>query len=582
MKEMTKKADGMMQENMINRADEARIQDYPDVEPSSHHTVLIAGGGVGGLTLANDLALRGVPFRVIDPLPEPVRDSRAHGFGARTLLALDKLGLVESMLAAAKQPPPVLREYFGRTLVGELDLGAVPRDPYPAMLAIFQQRVVRVLEAALIERGHRVEWSTRLMSFEMDEKGVVATVDRGGSVETIKARWIVGADGSMSVVRKTLGLDDPNAVKASGEASRSLLRGLLCECDADWKLSRDVWWLWQERDGFAGAEYNDFTNKWHLQVIDLEGTQATLERMEVLLRKRSGIHTVHLSNPAWVHQATFSQHAATRFLAGRGALLGDAAHTFSSVAGQGLHFAIEDALNLGWKLALTIAGAASPSLLQTYETERRERFDNAIEKTRWTKRFLTLHGMAAKVFWALLYFMGRRFRSISSIALKQAEKLDMNYPRSPLSRQDSTQMTPHTRAGMHAPDAPCRIGGRPSRLLEILRGPKADLLLFAGLSPTPEAIRALQVLEESVASLQEHVRVRYVFPSQAYASDAGMSVDDPQVIVDGLEKLHAVFGMERPEIVYVRPDGYIGLRTENLDARSLSYYFKLIYAVAGR
>jgi 2-polyprenyl-6-methoxyphenol hydroxylase-like FAD-dependent oxidoreductase len=577
MKEMTKKAGGMMQENMITRANEARMQQDREMDPSSQQTVLIAGGGVGGLTLANDLAMRGIPFRVIDPLPESVRDSRAHGFGARTLLALDKLGLVEAMLAAAKQPPPVLREYFGGTLVGKLDLGAVPHDPYPAMLAIFQQRVVRVLEAALIERGHRIEWSTRLLSFKMDENGVVATVDRSGSVETIKAGWIVGADGSMSVVRKTLGLDDPDAAKSSTEASRSLLRGLLCECDADWKLSRDMWWLWQDRDGFAGAEYNDFTNKWHLQVIDLEATEATLERIEVLLRKRSGLQNVHLSNPVWVRQATFSQHAATRFLVERGALLGDAAHTFSSVAGQGLHFAIEDALNLGWKLALTIAGAASPSLLQTYETERRERFENALEKTRWTRRFLMLHGMAAKVFWALLYFIGRRSRSISSLAIKQAEKLDMNYPRSPLSRQDSTQMTPHTRAGMHAPDALCRIGGRPSHFLEMIRGPQADLLLFAGVSPTPQAIRALQGLEESVAPLQEHVRVRYVFPSQAYASDTGMSEDDPKVIVDGLENLHAVFGIKRPEIVYVRPDGYIGLRTENLDARSLSHYFKLIY-----
>ena len=73
------------------------------------------------------------------------------------------------MLAAAKQPPPVMREYFGRTLVGELDMAAVPRDPYPVMLMIFQQRIVRVLEAALIERGHRVEWSTGLKSFEMDD-----------------------------------------------------------------------------------------------------------------------------------------------------------------------------------------------------------------------------------------------------------------------------------------------------------------------------------------------------------------------------------------------------------------------------
>src|SRR5258707_3984630 len=221
MKEMTKKVDGMMQENRIKRVHEARIQDDLDREPSSQQTVLIAGGGVSGLTLANDLALRGIPFRVIDPLPEPVRDSRAHGFGARTLLALDKLGLVEAMLAAAKQPPPVLREYFGGTLVGGLDLGAVPHDPYPAMLAIFQQRVARVLEAALIERGHRVEWSTRLMSFEMDEKGVVAIVDSGGCVQTIQAGWIVVAVGSIRVIRTGLDLDDPASQCEQGASTRT-------------------------------------------------------------------------------------------------------------------------------------------------------------------------------------------------------------------------------------------------------------------------------------------------------------------------------------------------------------------------
>jgi len=547
------------------------------MEASSQRTVLIAGAGVGGLTLANSLAMRGITFRVIDPLQEPVRDSRAHGFGNRTLLALDKLGLVEPMLAAAQQPPPVLREYFGRTLVGEYDLGAVPRDPYPTMLAIFQQRVVRVLEATLIARGYQVEWSTRLVSFEMDDAGVAATIDRGGSKDTIRAGWIVGCEGSRSVVRATLGLDDPEAARPSSEA-RSFLRGLLCECDADWKLSRDIWWIWQSMDGFCGAIYNDFTDKWHIQAIDLKGNEPTLERVELLLRQRSGISGVRLTNAAWVHWGSFSKHAARHFIKGHAALVGDAAHTFSSVAGQGLHFSIEDAVNLGWKLALAVQGAASASLLDTYESERRERYENALERTRWTERFLTLPAWAAKAFWASLYFIGRRFRSISAIAIKQGEQLKMMYPGSPLSRQDSTQMTPRTRAGMHAPDGLCRIGGKPSRLLEIIRGPQADLLLFTGLSPTRETIRALQKLEESVGPLTAYVRARYVFPSQAYASEAEMSEGDPRAIVDGQEKLHAAFGITGAEVVYLRPDGYIGLRSGSLDAQSLSEYLRLIYA----
>src|SRR5262245_19966606 len=96
-------------------------------ESSRQRTVLIAGGGVAGLTLANDLASRGIKFRVIDPLPEAVRDSRAHGMLGRTLMALDKLGLAEPMLAASKQPPPIVREYFGNKLVAQTDFATVPR-----------------------------------------------------------------------------------------------------------------------------------------------------------------------------------------------------------------------------------------------------------------------------------------------------------------------------------------------------------------------------------------------------------------------------------------------------------------------
>lgn len=177
-------------------------------------------------------ASRGIPFRVIDPLPEAVRASRAHGMLGRTLMALDKLGLVEPMLAAAKKPTPVLREYFGRKLVAETDFATVPRDPYPVSLPIFQQRVVRVLETALAARGHRVEWSTELKTFEIDETGVLATVDRGGRMDAIKAGWIVGCDGSRSVVRKTLTPEFP------GESLG--LQGLICECDLDWMRSRDI------------------------------------------------------------------------------------------------------------------------------------------------------------------------------------------------------------------------------------------------------------------------------------------------------------------------------------------------------
>ncbi len=532
--------------------------------------VLIVGAGPAGLTLANYLATCGIPFRIIDPLREPVRESRAHGFGARTLLALETLGLVAPMVAAAKQPTPVLREYYGAKLATELDFAAAPHDAYPRLLPIFQQRVVRVLETALAERGRSVEWSTGLVTFKMDPEGVTAEVDRSGVRNTIRAGWIVGCDGGRSTVRKTLG------IQFRGETSG--LRIAACECDLDWKLSRDIWWMWHAKDGFASAIYNDFSNKWHVTTLDLEGGEPSLQKIAVLLRERSGMGNVQLSNPAWIRPVVLSQLVADHFLLGRAALVGDANHEFSSVAGQGLHFAIEDALNLGWKLGLTLSGAASPSLLQTYETERRERVEDVFRRTRFIGRVFKLTGKSARLLWATLYFVGKRLSSLTALADKQEGQLQTDYGKSSLSYQDPARATPRARAGLHAPDGECRAGGRPTRLLEVIRGPHANLLLFTGPSPTPDTMSALRAIEQQVASLAQHLRVHYVFPSQALASDAGMSENDSNAIVDGLEKLQMAFGIRAPEIVYLRPDGYIGLRTASLEGRKLIEYLGLIYS----
>lgn len=144
-------------------------------------------------------------------------------------------------------------------------------------------------------------------------------------------------------------------------------------------------------------------------------------------------------------------------------------------------------------------------------------------------------------------------------------------------------MTARTHAGLRVPDAACREGGRATRLFEVIRGPQADLLLFGGPSPSPETVTALRALERSVASLGKRLRVHYVFPSQALASAAGFREDDPSVIVDGLERLQLAFGIREPEAVYLRPDGYIGLRSQELTPPALHAYLEGIYgSVDGR
>jgi 2-polyprenyl-6-methoxyphenol hydroxylase-like FAD-dependent oxidoreductase len=433
---------------------------------------------------------------------------------------------------------------------------------------------VRVLEAGLAERGHQVEWSTGLVTFTMDDDGVTATVERHGTRDTIRAGWIVGCDGGRSTVRKTLSPD------FSGEMSG--LQGLACECDLDWKRSRDIWWTWQTREGVVAAIYNDFIEKWHVVAMEL-GRQAPMssdaergERVGMLLRGASG-DEVRLTNLNWVRENSSSQRLADHFITKRAVLLGDAAHLFSSAIGHGVHCAIEDALNLSWKLELVISGAAAPSLLQTYEVERHGHATDVIRQTRWVQRFFKLQGGLRKALWTLLYAVGKHSRSLGNVANKQTEKLTTSYARSPLSRQSSNQVTAQTQAGLRVPDAACREGGRATRLFEVIRGPQADLLLFSGSSPSPETVAALRAAARSVLPLGKRIRVHYVFPSQALANDAGFRENDASVIVDGLERLHLAFGILEPEAVYLRPDGYIGLRSRDLAPRAIRAYLEAIY-----
>jgi FAD binding domain len=193
---------------------------------------------------------------------------------------------------------------------------------------------------------------------------------------------------------------------------------------------------------------------------------------------------------------------------------------FSSAAGHGVHCTIEDALNLGSKLGLSISGAASPLLLQTYDTERHGHQCDRAHAIGPTSPKVARRSQESVVGIALC----RRQASAldSAFASKQADKLVTDYGESSLSRQDSSQMTPRTRAGMLRADSAV---AKPT--FRDHPWPQADILLFAGLSPMPETMKALRAIEETVASLGEHLRV--VFTSQAYASDAGMSEDDPKV-----------------------------------------------------
>jgi hypothetical protein len=292
-----------------------------------------------------------------------------------------------------------------------------------------------------------------------------------------------------------------------------------------------------------------------------EGQSPNLERMRELFCERTGDTVAQLNNPAWMNAFAFSQRMPKRFIVERAILVGDAAHVHTGAGAQGMNTGIQDALNLGWKLALTVLSAASPVLLQTYESERMPNACNVLRTTLKYQWFQLPHGSFARLVAGAFFEAVVKIRPLGNAIAKLAGMLNVNYKHSSLSRQDSRHGTRKTCAGWHVPAAPFRIGGRAAKLFDALRGTQANLLLFAGVTPSVQTINALRDMKRAVEPLASHLRVNNIFASEADAEQAGAT--DENTIVDGAQHLQTAFGMHDPEIIYVRPDGYIGLRTQD-------------------
>jgi len=541
------------------------------VDPSrSNRDVLIVGAGPVGLTLANDLALRGIPIRIIDPLPEANPHAKAHGLQSRTLEALDVIGLGAPMMRNAVQPQPTLVNWASGRSISELPAGGPPREPYPYQLGIWQQTVEKVLTESLAERGYKIERSVRLIDFTMDSSGVDAKVELNGDERQIQAGWIVGCDGGRSRVRSCLGL------RMRGDTEPG--KWFIGEFDLDWNMSRDVIFLNRHKKGSAIAFFDPLTERWHTWVtLPDENLPLTLENLNAVWREYTGLDT-EISNPLWMHELRVNFGTVDRYLDQRALLAGDAAHVHSSAGGQGLNTGVQDALNLGWKLALTIDGQAAPELLDTYNEERLAEAHNVLARSKRMHKIMYPRDLRSRLISRAVATAMRRPALAERLAARQMSMLHIHCQNSSLSRHDSNQAREGTRAGTFVPDVSCRQDGRPSSLFTALRGPTAELLLCAADSPSPATVNRLARIAERLAAMGDVVRVHLVFQSDADVHNSSYVPGATSVIIDGGRNLRRVLGVARPEIIYVRPDGYLGYRSTNLDEGALDRYLRHIYA----
>ncbi|WP_066376159.1 FAD-dependent oxidoreductase [Herbidospora mongoliensis] len=328
--------------------------------------VLVVGAGPTGLTLACDLARRGVTVRVIDRAPEFPRGSRGKGLSPRSLEVFDDLGVIDRLLAAGTTHLPH-RKYRGAEVVAEVDPEAgrvaTPGVPYPVGLLVPQWRVEQILRERLADFGVTVERGAELRTFTQDVGGVTATV---GETE-IRARYVVGCDGGHSTVRRTLGL------RLHGETPDIQLMAV-GDVEVD-GLGRDAWHQWFADGGAVMLCPLPGTDAFQVQAsheLAPDGTplEPSLETFQRTFDRVAGVPGVRLHDLTWRSTYRVNVRMVDRLRVGRVFLAGDAAHVHPIAGGLGMNTGVQDAYNLGWKIGHVLAGEAGEPLLDTYDEER--------------------------------------------------------------------------------------------------------------------------------------------------------------------------------------------------------------------
>ncbi len=340
----------------------------------SEHAVVVAGGGPTGMMLAAELALAKVDVAVLERRPDhALLGSRAGGFHSRTIEVLDQRGVADRFLAEGQVAQVAT---FATTV---LDMSDFPtRHPYS--LGIWQNQIERIMAAWIAELPVGIYYGSEVTGFAQDDTGV--DVERSDG-QSLRAQYLVGCDGGRSVIRKAAGIEFPgwdptrSNLIAEVEMTEEPPLGTRRDATGVHALGRLEYEI---RDGevvyMDGGPVRVMVTEQQLG----PGSEPTLRDLsEALITVYGTDFGIH--NPIWISRFTDMTRQAAAYRAGRVLLAGDSAHVHYPAGGQGLSLGVQDAVNLGWKLAQVVNGTSPESLLDTYQDERHPVAARALQHT---------------------------------------------------------------------------------------------------------------------------------------------------------------------------------------------------------
>ncbi|MEU4712136.1 FAD-dependent monooxygenase [Micromonospora purpureochromogenes] len=518
--------------------------------------VLVVGAGPTGLAMAAQLAAFGVRVRVVARAVDRAHESRALAIQPRTLEVLAGSGVTDELLAGGNPAVRLCLHAYGRVRAVPLfDLG-LGDTAHPYLLFLSQAETERILGEHLAAAGLAVERGVELVGMNQTGDGVATLRHADGREEPVSARYVVGCDGAHSTVRHLAGIGFEGAAYPQTFVLADL-----------------------EADGIAGGAAHAFVSgqgplflfplrhpaSWRLLVMRPPAdapppeSPVTLDEVQALADTYTGA-TVRLHDPVWMTNFRLHHRAATRYRAGRVFLAGDAAHIHSPAGAQGMNTGIQDAVNLGWKLAHALRGGADPSLLDTYQAERApvgrmvlrftDRAFTAATSTNPVVRFV--RGRLAPAL--IPAVLAPRF--VRATAFRTVSQLGIGYRRSPLSTDGPRPPRKGPRAGDRLPDAPV-AGANGGTLHRLTAAPRWHLLLCG-----PPAAWATG----ETAGLAQRYPGRLTVHRLAESDSTGGAVP----AASALRRLGLAPGVSAAYLV--RPDGHIGYRSGGTDLTGLTAY----------